>query len=60
MFENLHAITANIRGINCCGKRQILATKWGKEKVDTALLSETQKHRRYGKRRSIGKIHSLL
>ena len=32
MFENLHAITANIRGINSCGKRQILAAKWEKEK----------------------------
>ena len=31
MFENLYAITANIRGINSCGKRQILAEKWKKE-----------------------------
>jgi hypothetical protein len=31
-FETLHAITANIRGINSAGKRQILAAKWEKEK----------------------------
>ena len=44
MFTNFHAITANIRGINSCGKRQILAAKWEKEKVDAALLTETQKN----------------
>ena len=44
MFENLKAITANIRGINACGKRQILSAKWEKEGIDAALLSEVQKN----------------
>ena len=44
MFENLNAITANIRGINACGKRQILSGKWEKEGIDIALLSEVQKN----------------
>ena len=44
MYENMHAITANIRGINSCGKRQILAAKWEREKIDIALLTETQKN----------------
>ena len=44
MFENLNAITANIRGINACGKRQILSAKWEKEGIDIALLSEVQKN----------------
>ena len=44
MHENLKAITANIRGINACGKRQILATKWEHEGIDIALLSEVQKN----------------
>ena len=44
MFENLKAITANIRGINACGKRQILSAKLEKEGIDAALLSEVQKN----------------
>ena len=44
MHENIRAITANIRGINSCGKRQILSTKWEKEGIDIALLSEVQKN----------------
>ena len=44
MFENIKAITANIRGINTCGKRQTLANKWEKECVDLALLTEVQKN----------------
>ena len=44
MFENLKAITANIRGINACGKRQTLSAKWEKEGIDAALLSEVQKN----------------
>ena len=44
MHENLKAITANIRGINACGKRQILSAKWEKEGIDIALLSEVQKN----------------
>ena len=44
MHENLNAITANIRGINSCGKRQILSDKMEKEGIDIALLSEVQKN----------------
>ena len=44
MHENLKAITANIRGINACGKRQTLADKWEREGVDIALLTEVQKN----------------
>ena len=44
MHENIKAITANIRGINASGKRQILSAKWEKEGVDIALLSEVQKN----------------
>ena len=44
MHENIKAITANIRGINASGKRQIPSTKWEKEGVDIALLSEVQKN----------------
>ena len=44
MFENSKALTANIRGINACGKRQILSAKWEKEGIDAALLSEVQKN----------------
>ena len=43
MFENFMALTANIRGISSCGKRQILAAKLEKEGIDAALLSEVQK-----------------
>ena len=44
MHENLQAITANIRGINACGKRQTLADKWEREGVDIAMLTEVQKN----------------
>ena len=44
MHENIKAITANIRGINSCGKRQILSKKWEKEGTDIALLPEVQKN----------------
>ena len=44
MFENFRTITANIRGISACGKRQILSAKWEKEGIDVALLSEVQKN----------------
>ena len=43
MFENFKALTANIRGINACGKRQNLSAKLEKEGIDAALLSEVQK-----------------
>ncbi len=44
MHETIRAITANIRGINASGKRQILSTKWEKEGIDIAMLSEVQKN----------------
>ena len=44
MYDNIKAMTANIRGTNSCGKRQILSTKWEKEGIDIALLSEVQKN----------------
>ena len=46
MYENFFAMTANLRGINSCGERQILVAKWEREGIDAALLSETQKNKR--------------
>jgi len=44
MFENFKALSANIRGINACSKRQILSAKWEREGIDAALLSEVQQN----------------
>ena len=61
MFQNFKTITANIRGINACGKRQILSAKWEKEGIDVALLSEVQKNTGgMEKEGQWGEIHSIL
>ena len=54
MFENFKALAANIRGINACGKRQILSAKWEREGIDAALLSEVQKTQGEWKKKDSG------
>ena len=43
MFSRIKVTIANVRGINAFGKRQQLAKQWEEDKVDIAMLSETQK-----------------
>ena len=54
MRESMQFIACNVRGTNALGKRLESAEQWGRDKIDVAMISETQKTQEAWRKEDLG------
>ena len=54
MLEKMQFIACNVKGINTLGKRQEFAEQWERDKIDVAMISETQKQQEAWRKEEVG------